>query len=376
MKVLIITTNYPPEIGGVQTHVYEISKSLERRDVNVKVLWLTESDLQPLSGANEPTVIKGELESKTNRFKPRVLRKYLLIKKAINEFQPDIIHGHTYWLTFSLFPIKWTFDIPIVITYHTSHFLNQYYSDSLKLKLKLRLSKGTPDVGIAPSRELAEAASSLVDVPVFRIPNGVDAAKFKPMTDISIQDNEILHTLKDQFVVVSTRRFEPKNGLRYLIESIPMTDEEIAFMLIGDGSERDGLEEWVRDNHLDNRTHFLGNIPNDALPLYYNVANVSILPSLKEAISISALESMSCGTPVIASNVGGLAELVSHGENGLLVEPRDSEGIASAINRLKVSPGDVADMAINARETILSRYTWDAVARETIEVYESVINRD
>lgn len=374
MKVLVLTTSYAPQVGGIQTHVYQKCKAIRQQGIDVRVLLITDDTYSPKSDENDPPVIKRNLTSGKKSWDISSKSIFDSVMEEIRDFQPDIVHGHTFWMAYPLLPISLRSDYPsVVLTFHSSHFLRAYYSDSIKSMVKLRLGRWTPDIGIATSRELTEAAKDTVSAPVFRIPNGVDTDEFSPNSDISISDIEGIEIDEvPEFIVLTTRRFEPKNGMEYLVKSIPDTDEGVFFILLGDGSQRQELQRWIESRGLSHRVHMPGSVPNDSIKPYYQVADVSVLPSLKEAISISGLESMSCGTPVIGTDVGGIPELIDHGEDGQIVEPRSPNEIAEAIEHLRTHPKSLEQMAHNSRQKILGTYSWEAIGERTMEIYESV----
>ncbi len=373
MKILVLATSYAPQVGGIQTHIHQLSKNIYQQGVNVRVLLVTDDTYDPKSGEGDPPVTKRNLGGAKQW---EIQSKNILdsVRDEIEDFQPDIVHGHTFWMAYPLLPIALRPDYPsVVLTFHSSHFLKSYYSDSFRSKVKLRLGRWTPDVGIAPSRELTEAAKDTVDAPVFRVPNGVNTTEFCPNPDTSIsklQGTEIDEQF--EFIVLATRRFEPKNGMEYLVKSIPDTNEDVFFILLGDGSHQQELRQWIESRGLSHRVHMPGSVPNDEIIKYYQNSDISVLPSLKEAISISGLESMSCGTPVIGTDVGGIPELIDHGEDGWLVEPRSSKEIAEAIEHLRASPQLLDRMSKNARKKVVQTYSWDAIGERTIEIYQSV----
>jgi len=117
------------------------------------------------------------------------------------------------------------------------------------------------------------------------------------------------------------------------------------------------------------RVRFLGPVPNNVLPLYYSAADVLAVPSLHEAFPKVVLEGMACETPVIATNVGGIPEVVSEGVNGLLVPPADSDALTSALLRLLRDDALRRRLGVGAAKTIATSYGWNDIAKELRSVY-------
>lgn len=373
MKVLIVTPGYPPAVGGIETHTQQLAKQLEMRDIDTTVVWLNNSDLDPIQDVSNPPVENKRIR-RSERWPPITVQNYHHLGAAVESTKPDIVHAHSLWYSYAMAPILLRPSAPrFVVTNHSSHFLDNYYSDSVLTNLKLRLAGRWPDMCITPSRELQTTTANICPAPVVWIPNGVDVEEFSPQRPLEPIDLIDLDSIKNKFVVLTTRRFEPKNGMRYLIESIPETHKDIFFIMIGDGSERQELKQWVNDHDLSDRVLMPGSISHEDIAIYYQYADICALPSLREATSISGLESMASGTPLVGTRVGGITELIDHEKNGYLVEPGSSEGIAKGINRAYANPIMINEMGREARKKIVEFFSWNSVAERTIEVYKSVL---
>jgi glycosyltransferase involved in cell wall biosynthesis len=118
---------------------------------------------------------------------------------------------------------------------------------------------------------------------------------------------------------------------------------------------------------------FAGNHDNDSLPAFYADADIVAIPSLKEATSIAGLEAMASARAVVATNVGGLPEIIEDGVSGLLVPPRDPEALSVAIKRLLEMPELRKQLGLAARSSVERKFTWEQVANETTRAYERAI---
>jgi len=118
---------------------------------------------------------------------------------------------------------------------------------------------------------------------------------------------------------------------------------------------------------------FAGSQNNDALPEFYAAADIVAIPSLKEATSIAGLEAMASACAVVATNVGGLPEIIEDGVSGLLVPPRDPEALAQAIARLSETPELRKQLGLAARARVEQKFTWEQMASETTRAYERAI---
>ena len=153
--------------------------------------------------------------------------------------------------------------------------------------------------------------------------------------------------------------------------------ERFVFAIIGNGGAYEGTpyEKEVLGTltGVPVRCLLLGQIPNNQMPDYYRAADISVLPSLMEATSLTCLESMASAVPVVATQVGGVPELISSGVDGLLVPPADPTALAEAIRRLAREPELRRTLAERARERVCASFSWNAVAKQTLRVYPAAI---
>jgi glycosyltransferase involved in cell wall biosynthesis len=143
-------------------------------------------------------------------------------------------------------------------------------------------------------------------------------------------------------------------------------------VLAGDGFERPTLARLAEELGIASDVHFLGWVPNSALPEYYRAAALSVVPSLEEGFGIPAAEAMGCEVPVVASDAGGLPEVVEHGVTGLIVPRGDSRALAQAIGSLLENPELRRRMGAAGRERALRLFDWDRTAAQLEELYREV----
>jgi glycosyltransferase involved in cell wall biosynthesis len=377
MRILTYSSPYPPELGGMQSHVYNLTQACARMGHEVRVVTarsqrsarVRQSD-GPISVVRIPYV---------NVPKTMTLQ-YLSASAAyltwlVLTWRPDILHVHSFWpdllATKHLHPL-----VRIVHTAHESLFL--IMAEQKRYHRRLRFTVSNVDGLIGPSDELVNVARGF-GVPerssIF-LPNGVDSEKFSPSVQGVIRERYAVAPATK--IVLCPRRLVPKNGVNFLIESIPAilrNHPDAVFVIVGEGPEREKLESQARGLNIQEKVLFAGGISNDEINGYYADADLVVLPSLKEATSISALEAMSCAKPIVASNVGGLPYLIDEGVTGLLVPPAEANALATAINELLSSPDRRRAMGEAARSRVLSELTWDHIARRTSEFYSQVLTQ-
>ena len=212
------------------------------------------------------------------------------------------------------------------------------------------------------SRSYARTAPSLRGVPEERwriVPNGVDAARFSARGPAN----------PGQYLLV-VGRLVPYKGMATLLHALARLGRDAPpLVLAGDGPLRTQLQSLAGTLRVD--AQFLGRVPDEALPALYRGARLTVLPSVnrQEAFGIALVESMACGTPVVASRLPGVEEVAAEG--GLLAEPGDAASLADAVARA-LEPGALPRGEPLA-ERIRARYDWPVVAGRMLEVYEEVL---
>lgn len=203
------------------------------------------------------------------------------------------------------------------------------------------------------------------------IPNGVDLQKFQ-----NLRQNQIRAKLglKDEFIITTVARLEKIKGVEYLIKALSNYRLRIInykLLIIGEGSRRQALEELSKKLGLSENIKFLGQIQNKEIPKYLAISDCFILPSLQEGFGIAVLEAQASKVPVIASNVGGISDIIEDGKTGVLIEPKDSEQIAQAVIKMFSDQNFGKVLTKNAFQK-LEKYDWQNIANKVFSVYQSI----
>ena len=176
-------------------------------------------------------------------------------------------------------------------------------------------------------------------------------------------------------MIFACRQLFPRKGIRFLIEAAAMLVPrfpDLRLVLAGDGFERPELVRLAERLGIAERVTFLGWVANASLPPYYRAAAVSVIPSLEEGFGIPAAEAMGCETPVVATDAGGLPEVVEHGVTGLVVPRGDATALAGAIGELLDDPERRRRMGEAGRQRALRHFDWDRTAEQLEELYRSI----
>ncbi len=353
--ILMVSLDYPPSPGGIAAHVYELCQALVAQGHIIHLL-------TKAGGLDH-----GQKNLTLHTLPPRLIGPVygLTINRHINRLvgslKPDIIHIH------GMRPLEFLSPKPIPIAYtnHTSGYLKRIKKGGYRITKLMRLFQ-RPDLFLAPSEELLEIPFDIRAPKIF-IPNGVVAERFtrnaaartKLRRELGYSDNDI--------VAIVTRRLVEKNGVVFLAKATAsIKNPRLKLLLIGDGPEAETVGRHLEQNFT-GRYKMLGSLTHDAIVPYYSAADLTILPSLMEATSISCLEAMAAGLPVVATHVGGLPVLVQPHENGLLCPPADPQALAQALD--DALSLDLNHMGETSRQKVEQNFTWSRIASITADAY-------
>jgi len=311
----------------------------------------------------------------------RVYRYGLNVARVAKKHRVHVIHAHfAYPEGFAALFAKHETKKKLVVTLHGYDILTEptigygIRLDPAYDKMVRRVLKEADAVIAASTATYAEALNAGVEErSLYLIPNGVDVDRFNPSLDGSIIRKK--YGIEDKFIVFAIRHHVPKNGLKYLINAIPMVKEKIpnvVFVIGGDGPLRPYHELLAKRLEISGSVIFVGQIAQKELPYYYAACDVSVIPSVVEAFGLVTIESMSCGKPVIGSRVGGIPDVIEDGVNGFLVRPKDSVAIAEKIILLAEHLDVARKMGEECRRTAETKFDIDRRIDKIIELYHKV----
>jgi D-inositol-3-phosphate glycosyltransferase len=305
----------------------------------------------------------------------------------------DLIHSH-YWLSGKVaMPAAKELGIPLVHTMHTmARVKNLNLAEGETPEPMIRVQGETQVVAAANAliaNTDAEAASlvSLYDAcpdTVHVVSPGVDLYTFTPGESRSAARDQISQP-QDALVVSFVGRIQPHKGPEVLIRATselvkhsPLLRHKLIVNIVGGASganteEVDRLKELTTWLAIDDVVRFSPPVPREDLPQWYRAADLVVVPSYSESFGLVALEAQACGTPVIATAVGGLRTAVADGISGVLVDGHDPKAWSSVISRLLQEPQRRVLLSMGAVEHA-SHFGWDVTARGTLDVYDQVIS--
>ena len=371
---MIISVPFPPN-EGIGYYTYNLSKKLLEKGHKVVVI---------TRGSYKKT--KREIFDGIEIIRVPFLPIYpfylkihgIFVNKVLKslESQMDIVHIHS-----PLSPLINT-SLPIITTIHTpmltdyrqaevksifsllSKISARFISYPLELKL-IQSSDVITTVSKSITQELREYYLNSKSINV--VENGVDEKFFYPKKEKSEK------TMK---YAIFVGRIDREKGLFDLVECgryIRRERPELNFIIAGKGRDLKKLINKIKKIGLQDKFIFLGQVEKDNLVKLYQNATFFIFPSYHEGLPSVILEAMSCGLPIIATDVRGNRDLIINGENGIIVPPKEPKKLAEAINSLLEDEKLMEYLGKNARDTIIKKYTWDIVAKKMLKCYESLI---
>jgi len=371
MKILQTPVRFYPYIGGVENYVFDLSKELVKLGHNVTVVCANEPKSEQNKSAVEGISVKrlnyiGKIAN-TN------ISLTLPVRLLKENF--DILHTH--------FPTPWSSDWsaiislikrkPLVITYHndienhsTMRMLAGIYNKFF-LKFVLKTAKkiiiDQPDY-LKYSKFLKRYKTKVIVVPI-----GIDINKFKPHKCKKIRNMIFFLGILDKF-----HRYK---GLDYLIKSVALVKKkipDIKLVVGGKGELVDEYKQLVKRLRLEKNVDFIGYVDDKTLVKLYSRSQIFILPSISnfEGFGIVLLEAMACKTPVICTDLVGMAKNVENNRAGIVIRPKDTKALGGAIIEILTNEKIAKDMRENALRLAKEKYDSRKMALDIEKIYEAV----
>jgi len=397
------------DTGGMNVYVRELTRQLGRDGIHVDVFTRSQDEHVPHvlhdlgygnrvvhvpSGPEHP-LPKRELVDHLPEFVAGV--QEFAANKGL---QYDLIHSH-YWLSgLAARELKASWGVPIVHMFHTLGLMKQRVArDAGEMEGEYRI-KGEQEVLRIADRIVAATPAELAQLQwlyradtskVVIVPPGVDISHFYPIPQDEAKEFIGLQPCEQLMLFVG--RIEPLKGIDNLIEAIailrqqgvfvclsviggnPAPDSETSDDTAGNSAEMKRLQDFRARFGMEDLVAFLGRRSQDTLPYYYSAADAVVVPSHYESFGMVALEAMACGTPVVASQVGGLAYLVQDGQTGYTVPADDPQALADALRRLLKDPAMRAKLGRQAAD-FAKGYAWSKITARIVNIYEEVLDRD
>ena len=294
-----------------------------------------------------------------------------LVKRLSWERRVALIHSHSATpdgLAAALSGRK--LKIPVVCTLHGSDVRIYPHRGRLALRFTQWVLRNSNRL-IAVSRDLKDKVHSLAAVSSTVFHNGADPQQFFALSRSEARQK--LGLSEERKILVFVGNLKPVKGVSFLLQALNQLERtDLELVIIGEGESKSELIEQSLQLGLDSQVRFLGCRPHGEVPLWLSAADCMVLPSLSEGLPTVVVEAMFCRTPVVATRVGGVPEIIKDGRTGLLVDPQDVAGLARAITAALDDPR-CRQMAELAEMEVKDRLTWQSNARQVIGVYRQLL---
>ncbi|HAL48356.1 MAG TPA: glycosyltransferase family 1 protein [Dehalococcoidia bacterium] len=376
------------DTGGMNVYVLQLARELARQGTNVDVFTRYHDPNDPKvvqleEGARVIHLKAGPIDAAKEDlfdFIPEFLGELYAFQRS-EDTTYDLVHSH-YWLSGRVgMTLSQKWDVPHVTTFHTL----------AKTKLRARVGEREPmrrvnveslvmqnvDAIVVSTEEEKQDVVRLYDaVPrkVSVVPAGVDLDLFEPIEKPIARE---ALGIREKRVILYVGRIERLKGIEILLRSAALVEDiaDTRVLIVGghpeNDTEQDRLRALTAELGLQDVVTFTGAVEQAELPNYYNAADAFVLPSHSESFGLAALEAMACGTPVVASRVGGLKTFIDSGETGYLVPWRCPEPFAQRLEILLANPELKNAMGTAARAKAL-KMGWGHTADRMLECYSGL----
>jgi alpha-maltose-1-phosphate synthase len=406
MNIAVLTNEYPPHVyGGAGVHVEYLTRELARLDGGahtVRVLCFGDQHQQHgslhVTGVRAPVELPAQNPQHARLF--ATLLQDLVMAGTLADV--DVVHCHTWYTHLAGCIGKHLQNVPLVLTTHSLEPHRPWKVEQLGTAYDVsswveRVAYEAADGVVAVSEAMKHDVHEEYQVPLNRIRvihNGIDLDQYRPSPDPSVLS--ALRIAPDIPYVLFVGRITRQKGIVHLVNAIRHFQPGVQVVLCAgapDTPEIAGEMSQAVERARADSAHAIiwirEMLPKETIITLYTQAAIFVCPSVYEPFGIINLEAMACETPVVASAVGGIPEVVEHGTTGLLVvpeileptevEPRHpeqfSKDLAAAVNALLANPDLRSTMARAARARVEQHFSWTSIARRTLEFYGDVIER-
>jgi len=300
-----------------------------------------------------------------------------------NSLDYDLIHSH-YWLSGLVGKqLRAWWHIPQVVMFHTLGAAKNSVGigedePELRIESEREVVNNCERIIAATDREREELIQHYGASPtkIAVIPCGVNLDLFKPI-DKGMARKEL--SLDHEKVILLVGRIEPLKGLGQMFKALThITGNEAPRLMIVGGDEHSqdevhALQGMARELHIEDQVTFAGSVPQERLPLFYSAADVCVIPSYYESFGMVALESLACGTPIVATDVGGIRHIIRRSETGRIVSDNSPRHLASSISEL-LCQTEEQEQHVEMRRAMMAEFSWANIADRILFEYDSLLH--
>lgn len=386
---MMFTWEFPPRIvGGISPHVYHLSKRLAKAGAKVYVVTCD------FPGAPNRELIDGvevfRIDSYRNPAPDFVSWVYLMNMNMQKEAAAiireiggvDIFHAHDWLVASASIGLKHIFRKPLICTIHSTEMGRRggLHSDYERMihETESWLTYESWKVICCSRYMLSEVklTFSLPDDKLIMIPNGVALDEYEQYYKSDLRGFRNNFASPQEKIVLFVGRLVYEKGAHVLVKATPQILEKVnaKIVIVGNGYMKDSLAALAQNMGVAHKVLFTGFMDDESLKKLQICADVSVVPSLYEPFGIVALEAMASKSPVVASDTGGLSEIVEHEVTGVKVYPGDPNSLAWGVTKVLLDENFASKLRENAYRKIREVFNWDKISQQTLKVYLKVLD--
>jgi len=385
---MMLSWEFPPRIvGGIASHIYNLSRALSHKEVDTYVVTCDFPGTLSREEIDGTHVFRVDsYKNPSPDFASWIYLMNINMQKEAAEIissvqdRVDVIHAHDWLVADAAIGLKHVFRIPLLATLHSTEIgrrngLHTTYQRMIH-ETEAWLAHEAWKV-LCCSNYMASHVSWAFSLPrdkIEVIPNGVDVNVFTKDFDKTQLRSQ--YALPEEKLVLFVGRLVYEKGVHVLIGAVPRVLARVnaKFVIVGDGYMKDSLQGQVRSMGLSHKVVFAGFLDEQSLRSLYKCADLCVVPSLYEPFGITALEAMAAQVPVVASDVGGLSEIVEHDKTGVKVYSNNPDSLAWGITRVLLDVGYAKWIQSNAYQKALEMYSWDKISDRMKTFYQKILD--
>jgi glycosyltransferase involved in cell wall biosynthesis len=384
---MMLSWEYPPRIvGGIARVVHDLSHNFAKQGHEVHVITYLEGDTKEFEKDGDVFVHRvTNYPINANNLIDWVMQlNFCMIEKATKLIKEvgkfDIIHAHDWLVAYAARTLKQGYNLPLVATIHATesgrnkgiHNNIQGYVNDVEWMLTYEAT----DV-ICNSSYMKNEIKNLFGKPesnIFVVPNGINVNKFDNQErDWEFRRN---YAADNEKIIFFAGRIVQEKGIQILLNAAPKilsNYPNVKFVIAGRGPVMEDLKNQTNNLGISHKVYFTGYLNDVQITKMYKAIDIATFPSLYEPFGIVALEGMLAGAATVVSDAGGLNEIVSHRIDGMKSYAGNSNSLADSILEVLFDENLCKQMAIKARQKVITEFNWDTISKSTMKVYKDTI---
>jgi glycosyltransferase involved in cell wall biosynthesis len=381
MKIVQFVPYFPPYFGGQENYIFNLSKHLITLGHEVHIITSNYPNSEPFQTIDGISIERHPCLARPlrNPIVPNMFNQQETLKHY------DIVHTHNEHSFPSVIAAKKKNIIkkPLVLTCHGQlKFGNLLFDGIEKIYSKhigrYVFTKSDRIVALSNSDSDYIMSFGIKQEKIVTIPNAIDPLNYThhDMSQTTLDTFKSKYNLTNKRIILYVGQMIQRKGINFLINAIPiikekLKDKELMFIFVGSGDVLEALKKQTKKLEIESSVLFTGSVNTEDLFMFYKSSELYVLPSLSEGLPTTILEAMYFGLPVISTNIPGIRDHFF--DSALLVPHRDEHALAESIITLLSDKVFAKKLSQIGKQLVLSRYTWDRVAKEYEDLYLSVL---